>query len=120
MNDVVKGALTFGAVGLIAVGGATAVVVLPVTKAKAAMHAMTGERCVEHCTPLAVKRLDAEGGCVCVARIEVDESIVQCERFCGVREARWLMSADMGFLCTCESLPNLGVCPVPPLMKRTP
>lgn len=101
-----------GAIG----GGALATA----RSAKAEVPHLTGEQCIEHCKPLVVRGLDREKGCTCMPGIEVSIATQTCDRFCGAKPAKWLVSADMGFLCTCDYLPNVGVAPVPPPKKRGP
>lgn len=83
--------------------------------AQAATQGLTGEACVAHCAPLIVRSLNTEKGCICVLGILLEPAVSTCSRFCGVRSARWLASTETGFLCTCEELPNMGVCAVPPV-----
>lgn len=108
-----KGGLAVGLLpaGLLAVAALATLV--PRAAAVAREAHMTGEQCIQHCKPLVVKTLDRDKGCTCMPGVEINLATQTCDRFCGGKPAKWLVSADMGFLCTCDYLPNVGVAPVP-------
>lgn len=120
MNDVTKTVLAIGGVVTLVVGGISGVLLVPRVAVRAEVPHMTGEQCIDHCKPLTVRSLDREKGCTCMPGVEINLATQTCDRFCGGKPAKWLVSADMGFLCTCDYLPNVGVVTVPTPKKRGP